>query len=476
MDIQAFLAQYREDGRGGAGYHPEMMVALLLYAYCRGISSSREIERRCVLDVGFRIVMAQQMPDHATISRFRRDFATELSGLFVQVLQLCEKAGLVKLGTVSLDGTKMRANAAMEANVTRDKLQELVQRMLAEAEAIDQAEDELFGKDKRGDELPEHLADPDKRRAALRKARQQLQNLQAAKARADELAQQEQEDSQHNVAQWRQTPPAQRKAYPRKPTAQRLEKIKGNLTDPSSRIQRIRQGYCQGYNAQVVTCENQIILTAELCDAANDMRQLPPMVEALHETLEAAGLDPGRVEHLLADGGYWTSQLMMETLDYLAINDLNAQLLIPPPERWRTLCALGDESPPENDLTPLQQLEHRVSSPAGREIYRLRSETVEPVFGQMKSARNLSAFRLRGFTLANSEWKLITLTHNLLKLFRARDKKPSKARKNIFGKLHHNAHTAAKALIKHNQRSSTTQSAKNARYFPIFTPFMRQAL
>lgn len=419
MDLTPFLKHYREDGRGAAGYHPELMLALLLYAYCRGISSSRssrEIERSCQLDVGFRVVTAQQKPDHATISRFRLNYAPQLKELFMQVLQLCANAGLVKLGTVSLDGTKLQANAALEANKTREKLTEMVEAMLAKAETTDKQEDELYGQDKRGDELPEDLANPQKRVATLRKAKVELERIQQASQRADKIVQQAEQEYQEKLEYWRNQPSKKPGSNPTKPKP--LERLKINTTDPASRIQRTRQGYCQGYNAQAVVSDDQIILSAELCDEANDMRQLAPMAEAMHETLQRLDLPATQIEHLLADSGYWTEQAISETLQYLSVNQLPAQLLVAPPKQRRTIERPVEDSPPPENLSPLQQIEHKVGTPTGRSIYRRRSQTIEPVFGQIKGARNLGKLRMRGFDLANCEWKLITLTHNLLKLFR----------------------------------------------------------
>jgi transposase len=427
MSLTKFLEGYREDGRGGSAYHPETLVSLLLYAYCQGISSSRQIERLCQHDIGFRVIVAQQMPDHTTIARFRRDFAEPLAGLFVQILELCKSAGLIKLGNVALDGTKIQANAALEANLTRDKLRKLADELIAQAEQTDAAEDELYGKDKRGDELPEHLADPVKRKRAFSKAREKMERVKQAKQRADDKAQQDQEEFETRQSEYEQrcAKSSTGKAPGRKPKPPdpvKADAAKGNTTDPCSRILATRHGWCQGYNAQAaISADGQIILCAEICDAANDMQQLAPMIEALHETLQAVGLDMGQIKSLLADSGYNTPQSLTEAHQYLCINELSAELLIPPPRKWAKFSGETSDDPPPDSMSLAQRVEYRTKSPSGSACYKKRREA-EAVFGQIKGARGLTRFRMRGAELVDSELKLMAGTHNLLKLWRHKNK------------------------------------------------------
>ncbi len=426
MDLSDFLNAYRSDGRGGAGYHPSAMVSLLLYAYCRGINSSREIERRCLLDVGFRLVSAQQMPDHTTIARFRRDFITQLGLLFVQILELCAAAGLVKLGRVALDGTRMEANASLQASLTRKKLRELVEKMLLDAEQADLLEDKLFGEQKRGDELPAHLADPQQRAKSLRAAKEKLKRAEAAKGRADAQADAAlaAHDEKIKAREERAAASKNGKAPGREPKAPSPEdldkKSKGNVTDPDSRIHAARQGWCQGYNAQaVVTTDGQIVVAAEVVDAGNDMQQLKPMIELMDRTLREAGLDGVQVAAVLADSGYWTPRAVGKALEYLRNGERATEILVAIPKRWaRFKEPIGDAPEPEG-LTDLERIEWRQKSAEGQKIYRERAESVEPTFGQVKGARGLRRFALRGMDLVQGEWKIITMTHNLLKLWRS---------------------------------------------------------
>ena len=252
-----------------------MLVALLLYAYRRGVSSSREIERRCSLDVGFRAVMAQQTPDHATIARFRRQFMPELSGLFTTILRMCAQAGLVKLGTISIDGTKLEANAARSAGHTADRLGEMARELLEKAEAADRAEDELHGPDRRGDELPAALADPKTRPAALRQAEVRPNHAYAGPRPRPGSAPRRPRSITTTSAR-SERPCRAKSAAPKRPDAP--GDIKANVTDPSSRILKGRRGYCQGYNGQAAVSGDQIVVAAGVCDRANDMKQLAPML------------------------------------------------------------------------------------------------------------------------------------------------------------------------------------------------------
>ena len=421
MDLTDFLNGYRTDGRGGAGYHPSIMVSLLLYAYCRGINSSREIERRCRLDIGFRIVCAQQMPDHTTIARFRRDFITPLSALFIDILELCAAAGLVKLGHVALDGTRMEANASLESSLTRAKLRELVDKLILEAEQIDALEDKLFGEDKRGDELPPHLADPEKRQRHLRATREKLKRASQAKEKADKEAEARTREYEKKKKSYDERSAASKTGRasgkpPEPPKEEELDKIKANTTDPESRIQSARQGYCQGYNAQaVVTSDGQIIVTAEVVDAGNDMHQLKPMLAEMEKTLKAAALCAEEVQVALADSGYWTPDSILEAVEYL--KEKGTELLAAVPRRWAKFSGVGEGDAPEG-LSPLEKVEWRQKSKEGREIYRERAQSVEPVFGQTKEGRGLRRFALRGMDLVRGEWKLMAMSHNLLKLWR----------------------------------------------------------
>ena len=268
----SFYRRHRSDGWGRAAYEPEMMVSLLVYAYCLGIRSSREIERACVVDVGFRVIAANQRPDYTTICRFRKENETELADLFTAVLELCAQAGLVKVGVVAIDGTKMTGNTSLAANRTYEYLEKEVQQMLQEAEEKDTQEDALYGKNHRGDELPTELATRESRLARLNEAKAQLEHQAQQKAAV-------QEEKIERRKQEEETGKKKRGRKPREPDEIPQEKAKANLTDLDSRIMKTRHGYVQGYNAQAVVTKEQVIVAAEVTQQQNDVRQLHPMLE-----------------------------------------------------------------------------------------------------------------------------------------------------------------------------------------------------
>ena len=299
LDLAAFYGEYRADGSGRPAHDPRMMVALLLYAYCVGERSSRRIERRCVEDVAFRVIAANRAPDHTTVSRFRRRHAERLAELFVQLLALCAKAGMVRVGTVAVDGSKLAANAGISANRTYEKIREEVGRMLAEADAVDAAEDERFG-DARGDELPAELADPVTRRERLERAQRELEAEQAAR------------DAEHQAMLARRAEHRRRTGRNPKgrppgdgPGTEPPADAKRNITDLDSRIMRGAHGaLVQAYNAQALVGEGRIILAADVTTSPNDGNQLLAMLDAARQNLEQVGHEQ-KIKCVLADGGYW---------------------------------------------------------------------------------------------------------------------------------------------------------------------------
>jgi transposase len=297
LDLTGFYASYRADGHGHPAYDPKTLLGVLLYAYATGMRSSRQLERRCQEDIAFRVLAGNQLPDHVTIARFRVRHQQALAGFLVASLRLGAAAGLVHLGVVALDGTKVAANAADKANRTLAKLEEEVAQILREAAEADQAEDRQHGR-ARGDELPAELANPSGRLARLRQA----------KARLEAEAAERQQRYEQRVAELAaaarargQQPKARIKPRPRDEAPN--PKAAANVTDPDSRFLRTRSGTVQGYNAQAVVTEQQIVVAAELTQDANDVQQLHPMLQAVDQTLDAAAIHgpPGR---LLADAGY----------------------------------------------------------------------------------------------------------------------------------------------------------------------------
>lgn len=399
LDLHAIYGQYRQDGSGRPAHDPGMMVALVVYAYCVGERSSRQIERRCVEDVAFRVVAANRAPDHTTIARFRQRFAESLAALFVQVLALCAKAGMVKVGTVAVDGTKMAANAGLGANRSYAAIRAEVERILAEADAVDAAEDELFGA-ARGDELPDGLADPRSRRARLDQAQRELEAEQAQReadyqARLAERAEHEQQTGKRLGGR-----------RPKPPEPGDLDAARRNLTDPESRIMTQRGAFVQGYNAQALVGEGRVILAAEVTASPNDSGQLAPMVQAARANLDAIE-HAGRIECVLADGGYWNH-------DHIEQVGADGTLVIIPthdPHRQgrKKLPRQGEQA---------ERINRLLATTAGRALYRRRAEQVEPVFAHTKHTRRITRFSRRGLDAVGAEWQLIAATHNLLKLFR----------------------------------------------------------
>jgi len=412
MGLGDFYKSYRRDGRGGSAYPPETMVTVLLYSYCMGERSSRRIERLCERDVGYRVITGNTFPDHTTIARFRQGHKEALAGLFVEALRLCAEAKMVKVGVVALDGTKMKANAALSANRTQAHLAEEVRKMLVEAEAVDCEEDALYGKEKRGDELPEGLRDRKSRLARLKECKERLEReaAETAAEQARKIAEREAEEQA--------TGEKKRGRKPRTPeqAAQEKAESKANATDPESRIMKTRKGYEQAYNAQAIATEEQIIVVAEVTQDENDQKQYHPMLEQAAANLDAAGVNR-KIGACLADAGYW-SQATVE-----ACSENGPEPLIATTKDWKQRKAMRERPPPRGripaGLDPRDRMERKLLTKRGRALYQLRSQTVEPVFGQIKDGRGFDSFVQRGASAADAEWKVICATHNLLKLFRS---------------------------------------------------------
>jgi transposase len=382
LDLGEIEKTYSTRLQGQPPYHPALMVKLLFYAYCMGIPSSRKIERETYEDIAFRILAAGHHPDHDTIADFRKNHLGALKGFFLQTLLLCKEAKLVKLGHVSLDGTKMKANAskhkAMSYGRMHEKEKELeheVEALLRKAESVDAEEDQRYGKGIRGDELPEELQFREKRLARIR---------QAKKALEERIA---------------------------KETGKRPKpKDQINFTDPGSRIMKdsTTKGFIQGYNAQAaVDAVSQVIVAAEVTIQSNDKQQLEPMLAEIEKNCNAVP------KELSADAGYYSE----DNVAYAQAKGIHP--LIPPGNRQHT-----DAKPASpcgripKHLSVKERMERLLRTKKGKKAYAKRKETVEPVFGQIKGARGLRQFLLRGLDNVKGEWQLICLTHNLLKMYR----------------------------------------------------------
>jgi transposase len=411
LDLSEIYASYDGSRGGRPGFDPRLLVGLLVYGYCVGVTSSRKIEKATQESVPFRVLAANQHPDHATIAEFRRRHLEALARLFVQILQLCEKAGLVRLGHVALDGTKMRANAskhkAMSYGRMEEKVRELeaqVADLLAAAEAADQAEDAQHGS-RRGDELPDELRF---RQQRLEKIREAMAALEAeAEAAAQKLREEKEAKAQ---AKGKESAPVVVPEGPAK-AARPAEKAQKNFTDADSRIMRdgATKSFEQSYNCQAaVDSQAQVIVAAQVTQQANDKQQVKPLVELMK--LNLGGRTP---EELSADTGYYSE----ENVDYLEGQKIEPYV---PPSRPKQEASSGEPLEPISATAPTRErMTAKLRTPAGKKVYSKRKETVEPVFGQIKEARGIRRFLLRGLGSVQAEWSLICTTHNLLKLFRS---------------------------------------------------------
>jgi transposase len=407
LDLAAIYRRYEGDLRGYPPYHPQMMVALLLYGYCVGVPSSRKIEKKTYEDVAFRVIAGGAQPDHSSVSEFRRVHLNALADLFVQVLRLCQAAGMVKLGHVSLDGTKVKANASKHKAMSYERMQKDEQRLkekvadlLKQAERADAEEDAAHGKHKRGDELPEDL-----RRAKDRLARiEQLKAALEAEARAQHEAKKAADDDHSDPPPPGATPLPSHQV-PRTKDGAPEPKAQRNFTDPESRIMKSGDGFVQGYNCQAaVDAEHQVIVAEAVTNQPPDVEHLIPMVERVVANCEAVP------EKWSGDAGYFSEanvcELMKWRIDpYVAIGRSKRDEAVPS-VRGR---------PPAN-LTVKKQMARKLATKQGAAVYARRKVIPEPVFGQIKEVRGFRRFLLRGIAKVRSEWSLIALTHNLLKL------------------------------------------------------------
>ena len=389
LDLSAIEETYSEE-RGFPPYHPRMMVKVLLYAYCTGLYSSRKMARQLEDSVAFRFLAAGNAPDFRTLSDFRKRHGAALAGLFEQVLRLCRTAGLVKLGRVAIDGTKVKANASKHKAMSYGRmvekeaaLRQEVAELLRRAEAEDREEDQRYGPDRRGDELPAELARRESRLRKIAEAKAALEAEARERARAEGKE------------------PAQ--ARP-KPTAQR------NFTDPESKIQKTSDGFIQGYNAQVaVDAHAQVIVAQHVTAAATDVTELPIVVAAITRGLRR------KPRAVLADAGYF-SEPNVERLEKQEI----AAYIATARQKHSEPLGPGPRGRPPKGLTGRQRMARKLRTVGGRAVYACRKKIVEPVFGQIKHARGFRQFLRRGRQRVGEEWALICTAHNLLKLFAAR--------------------------------------------------------
>jgi len=420
LDLSAIYKSYQDkDGRGQAAYAPEMMVRLLLYGYAKGVYSSRKIQTRTFEDVAFRYLSGDQHPDHATIAEFRKRHLEALSGLFTQALLLCSEAGLVKLGHVSIDGTKIKANASKHKAMsykhmteTEARLKQEIDALLAAAEKTDAEEDAQYGKDRHGDELPDELSRRESRLQKIREAKQALESEAREKAELEraeaekKLAEREEEARRTGKKMRGRKPdsPDPDKARP-DDTAQR------NFTDPESRIMpdgANKGSFVQGYNAQIaVDSTSQVIVAAEVTQETNDKKQLLPMIAQIAANLEQ------KPEKVSADTGYFSEANVTDE----SVKEVD--LYVATGRDKHGVAVETSSDPPPPGASPKEAMREKLRTEAGRTVYKMRKAIVEPVFGQIKEQRGFRRFSLRGKENVSREWKLVCAVSNLLKLFRA---------------------------------------------------------
>ena len=413
LDLSAILDEYSEE-RGYPPYHPVMMTALLLYSYCQGVYSSRRMAQACEQRVDFMAVTALQQPDFRTISDFRKRHLSALGALFGQVLVLCAQAGLVKLGHVALDGTKIRANASKHKAMSYGRMKQREAELAAEvatwlkqAEAADAAEDGALGQQRRGDELPGWVQSKQKRLEKMREAMAALEAEAAADVQAAASEEKPCEPLAEHEGDCQGAAPSTGESPPERATKAPPDKAQRNFTDPQSRIMKTPNGFEQAYNAQaVVDADSQVIVAEGLTNAGNDKQQVVPMAE---EIARNTGRTP---KELSADSGY-CSEANLEALAGLGIRGYVATGR----QKHGTASATGKGA--GGGGTQVQRMSRRLKQSGHRSRYRLRKQTVEPVFGQIKGARGFRQFLLRGLAKVSDEWRMICMAHNLLKLAKA---------------------------------------------------------
>lgn len=405
LDLSSIYADYESELRGYPPYEPSMMLKVLMYAYSVGVYSSRKIERRIYEDVAFRYLAAGNFPDFRTISTFRKRHLKDFVRLFSQVLKLCQQAGLVKLGTIAIDGTKIKANASKHKAMSygrmkkeEARLEAEIKRLIAEAEKADRSDERRYG-DRRGDELPEELRIREKRLAKIREAKKALE----AEAREKSASERDRHDDDDLKGGDSPSEPMDDVKVP--------DKAQRNFTDPDSRIMKApgKHQFIQGYNVQIgVDSETQVILATTVHSSSSDSGSFVPILDAVEE-------NAGRALRVVADAGYFSEQNVKEA------QRRKIAPFIPPDKikhsEWRGPSPKG---PLPRQATLRERMSRFIRTKRGKMIYKLRQQSVEPVFGQIKAARGFRSFSLRGLSEVTGEWMLVALVHNMLKLFRHR--------------------------------------------------------
>lgn len=406
IDITSIVDDYGGENGGQPPFHPRMMLVLLLYSYSVGAFSSRKIMQRCVTDAAFRVIVGKDIPDFRRIAEFRARHLKHLQALFLEVLLLCREAGLLKVGRLSLDGTKIKANASRHKAMSFDRmgpeverLQQEIDALLALADGADTTDDEQFG-DLSGDEIPDELKRRESRLAKILEAKAALEEAARQKAQKH-VDQMEAEGRSHRTDPNEAVPD---------PKAQR------NFTDPESKIMLTsNKGFDQCGNAQAVANEQQIIIAADVTDQANDVRQTIPMTEQAIANLDAVGVEE-KIKAFTADTGYFSEDNMLA----VDANDrIESAFIATGRQKHNEAIPDSPVGRMPKDLTAKEKMARRNRTQKGREEYARRKAIIEPVFGQIKECLGFRKFLLRSLEKMKGEWKLVCVVHNLLKLFRS---------------------------------------------------------
>jgi transposase len=408
IDISEIEDVYERNLRGYPPYHPRMMVKVLFYAYSTGVFSSRKMAKRLEEDVAFRVLAANNQPDFRTLSDFRKEHLCALGKLFAEVLMLCKRAGMVRLGHVALDGTKQRANASKHKAMSYGRMKEESERLdseiselLATATRVDDEEDAEFGRDARGDELPQELAFREGRLARIKQAMAELE--------AEAKAQESPEVTGSATDPVPETPKPKKGGRPRKkPAGVPDDKAQKNFTDPDSRIMKAAdKSFIQGYNAQTaVDSDYQVVVATMVTNQAADSPHVEPMVERIEEN---TGKLP---DEMSLDAGYYSDSNVVH------LEARGVDVYMPPCRLKHREYREAKPEPVSEDTPTRERMKSKVLTDSGRAKYGLRKETVEPVFGQIKRCMGFREFSMRGLDACDAEWSFVCAAHNLLKLFR----------------------------------------------------------
>lgn len=421
MDLSAFEATCKVGRAGQPPFSPAMLLALLVYAYSHGVRSSRAIERLCRRDAGYRFIVGDEVPDHSVIARFRQRHAERMKGVFLHVLELCREAGLIRLGLVALDGTKVKGNASLDANRTASTIEEQINRALAEAEATDVREDRQFGTEASGPAMPDALKRRADRLARLKACQEKL------RAEAAAAATRQEQKIATREAEEKATGRRKRGRKPKEPDQSVEPDTVANTTDPESGILKTRRGWVQGYNAQAVVTTGQIILAADVTTEANDVRQLAGMLDQAQVNVEAVVGKDAFLGAVVADAGYWSEANAGSQTE-------KCELFIATQKDRKQRAALREAPAPRGrmpkSMTARERMDRKLRTKRGHALYRQRGAAVEPVFGQMKDRQDAGRFSMRGLELCRGEWQLQAAVHNLRKLHRDSVRRTENARAN----------------------------------------------